>query len=204
MALEGYSGAKEVQLTESEASGFEFGFDLIKDAVRKAGFSDEALALLDFKATAHTLTIPPEESGLGGAFHTHADGKPFYTVTVSAPDALTELAYGSAGKTPTELSTKAQAFYVAFEIGNNVSRVMQPVLTQHYGMKDPDGLLTSGATMSMGDPYTVELPMRCDPLMYTMAMAAVLDMRLQQLVQQKPDASTQPANKQNPPQGPKL
>jgi len=187
MPLKGYNGAREVAMPQEAKDTFDAGIKKIKETIIKSGFDPAAAEMLEIKFTGHTLTISEEER-ISGAYHSHADGKPFYALSISAPGSLFDLGSPTEKMPPTSLNPLQQAVYLAFEIGTNVASLMNRALTEILLVPDTDGTLTSGVTSSIGPTISFETATRCDPALYCVALNELTALRLKQLVPAAPAA----------------
>jgi len=188
MAVKNYDGAQNIGLTSAEQDSVEGGVKMVKWAIIDHGFSKEAVDMLDFTVTKHTLTISENERR-SGAFHTQADGKPFYAITVSAPGSFMDMRIDESKK-PTELAPKTQAQMLAFEIGVNLFGRVEKVIEEMYGVKE------KGHGGGAGFPVAkieIETTTRHDPFLFFMALTELVNFRLNQLAP-KGAAPSAPAN----------
>lgn len=179
MAVKNYAGAKEIALTADETESFEAGVSLVKAAIKNHGYSQEAVDNLKFALTKHTLEISSEE-GRSGAFHTQADGKPFYAINLTAPGSFMEMNV-DASKKQTDLPAKTQSQLLAFEIGLNLFGHVEKVIAEKYGVKEEGR--GGGAGMPVAK-IEIETTTRHDPFMFMMALTDLVNYRLNMLEQE--------------------
>ena len=174
MAISNYGNATDLVMADDKKADFEAGAEKIRCTILRHGFSPEAVDMLSFTIAQHTLVITPEQAR-SGAFHTQADGNPFYAITVSAPGSIME---GGLDGVPTQLAPRKQAQYLAFEIGMNLMMPVKDVLMKFYGETDErcGGGVSSGFTNCK-----FETTSRCEPSKYMAAMNDLVEFRLNQV-----------------------
>ena len=174
MAISNYGNATDLVMAEDKKADFEAGVQKIRGTILRHGFSQEAVDMLSFTISQHTLVITPEQAH-SGAFHTQADGKPFYAIAVSAPGSIME---GGLDGMPTQLAPRKQAQYLAFEIGMNLMMPVKDVLKQFYG--ETDDRCAGGVSSGFAD-CKFETTSRCEPSKYMAAMNDLVEFRLNQV-----------------------
>ena len=136
MALQHYQGARELVMKPETLAAVEEGVKAIRQTIQSYGFSKEAADSLNFKVTEHSLFISDEERR-SGAFHTQADGQPFFAVTLTAPGSMMDIT-PAASATPTAVPVNQQIALLSFEIGMNLfSRVEQAMQVKFGTTPDP-------------------------------------------------------------------
>jgi hypothetical protein len=180
MSLDRYGNSVELVIPADKQEQFDAGARKIRDTIVRHGFSQEAADMISFKLAQYTLEITPEQSR-SGAFHIHADGKPVYEVTVTAPGNMME---GGLDGTPTTLPARKQAQYLSFEIGMNLMMPVKDVLKQFYG--ETDDRVSGG--VSGGMEFKYETTMRCEPWKYMAALNDLVEYRLNMIAPVAPSA----------------
>jgi hypothetical protein len=174
MAVENYAGMRELVIAKQAEQEFQQGFKKIRDTVSSYGFDKAAVDSLAFKVSEHMLFVTEDERR-GGAFHIHADGKPFYAVTLTAAGSLMDLSASNKDMSPIEMPADQQTILLAFELGMNIFPKMGQVLKEFYGQQDDK---VSGGVSSEMMRLNFETTMRCDPKIYCQALNDAIGARL--------------------------
>lgn len=78
-----YAGWQSLEMTKSEEKETKFLQRNFKYALRLCGFSEETVQNMTVNVEKASLTLTKEETH-GGLYHHHADGKPFFRMTVNS------------------------------------------------------------------------------------------------------------------------
>lgn len=173
MAVENYAGMRELVISEKAKQEFQQGFEKIRDTILSHGFDKTAVDCLTFKVSEHMLFVTDDERR-GGAFHIHADGKPFYAITLTASGSLMDLT-GGQNTLPVTMPANQQSILLAFELGMNLFPKMGQILKEFYGQQDDK---VSGGVNSELMDIRFETTMCCDPKLYCQALDAAVAARL--------------------------
>jgi len=197
MAVKHYKDAIELPLDAAKQAEVEAGTAKLRQTMADYGFSKEAAESFQFAWRQYSLTIGRDEA-FSGAFHTYADGKPFYELTVTAPGSLFDLTHH--GMPPTQLPPEQQRALLAFEISMNlISRVEEAAAYLFGGAKDD----RAGGVSSAVGPIDFSTSTRREPAQFFGALDALLDMRLGMLTPKiaQPEAApaAKPARAPKPP-----
>jgi len=176
MALQHYAGARELEMSPEDLDAVKAGVAAVRNTMLSYGFDRTAIEAVDFKVTQHTLTISDEERR-SGAFHTQADGMPFYAVTLTAPGSMMDLA-GGAPVPPVEMPADKQALLLAFEVGSNLFSRVEQALEVKYGLK-PDQR-AGGVSMEIMS-CNFETTTRREPRLFFDALNELVNLRLNML-----------------------
>ncbi|MBI1214435.1 MAG: hypothetical protein GC185_01290 [Alphaproteobacteria bacterium] len=192
MSVKDYQGAVELPVPEEKQAEVAKGVADLRATMKKYGFAAEAVESLDIEVKSYTLTISREE-GASGAFHTYADGKPFYAVSLKAPGSLLDLQHAAA---PVLLPPGQQALTLALETGINLFPKVEYAIETLYGDKqDPRAGGVSGGVMTCD----FETCTRREPEKFFAALTALTEMRLNMLVPENlRPAAPEPAPKKQP------
>ncbi len=125
MANVGYKGWKEQELSQDEKDTAENITKLVKATLGKAGFTEEEKDSLSIKFEKATLTIDAEEAA-SGAFHTLADGKPFYSYILT-------------GGSPRDENIVTYYMLMMMQaLGNGTMSLSDPMVLRHDFREDLD------------------------------------------------------------------
>jgi len=192
-----YKGAIELPVSPELAAEVEKGAALLRKTMTSYGVSQEAADSFAFGYKPYSLTISAEE-GWSGAFHTFADGKPFYEVSITAPGSMFDIA---SGVPLPQQKPQQQAALVGFEIGMNlISRVEQAIAIK-FGLEQDS---RAGGTSSTIGPIDYSTSTAREPAIFFAALNDLLDMRLGMLTPKlatelKTGGESKPARAPKPP-----
>lgn len=188
MAVKNYKDAKELTIPADAQADFDNGVARLKQTMQRYGFSKEAADQLEFTLGRYSLTVGEEERR-GGAFHTQADGQPFYAITLKAPGSFED----GIGANPNAalMTTKQQVAMLATEFGFNVFTNVERAIGVLFGV--PEDTRNGGA----GSPvarFEIETTTRRDLNMFFTAVDELAKLRLKEYATQ---ASTPSAPKRS-------
>ncbi|MDE1153140.1 MAG: hypothetical protein PW788_11440 [Micavibrio sp.] len=190
MALQHYANARELVMKPETLEVVEAGVAAIRTTMLSYGFDKAAIESINFKITEHTLTISEDERR-GGAFHTQADGQPFFAITLTAPGSLMDIA-GGTPLPPVQMPPAQQALLLAFEVGTNLFSRVEDALEVKYGTKRDE---RAGGVSADIMNCNFETTTRRDPKLFFAALNDLVDMRLNMLTPKLEAPKTAPAAK---------
>lgn len=186
MSVKHYKDAKELPVPADAQADFDDGVARVKATIQRFGFSKEATDALDFSLGRYSLTVGEEERR-GGAFHTQADGQPFYTITLKAPGSF-EDGIG-AGNSPAQMTTKQQVALLATEFGFNVFTNVERAIGVLFGEQEDR---RNGGAGSPVARFDIETTTRRDLTMFFTAVDELAKLRLKDYAPQPSAAPSAP------------
>ncbi|MDI1229180.1 MAG: hypothetical protein PSY14_15985 [bacterium] len=170
MAVKNYANNETLPVSANAQKNFDDGVAKIRATMKSYGFAAEAVNSIEFNLTRHTLAITLDEAR-SGAFHTFADGNPFYAINIKSPGSMLDI--GDSSK-PTKMTVEQQAAMITFEIGINLIGRVEKAIEVKFGI--PADERAGGVSMSMSPDF--ETTTRRDPSLFLDALNDLVDMRL--------------------------
>lgn len=173
--INNYPGTLSLPIGSDDEKDIAGAVGRLRGTLKSYGIAPEAIDLLKIDISLHSLTISDDDRRTG-ASHVFADGKPFYSVSVSAPGSVMDL--GSYEDAPLKAMPAAQqAQMLAFEIGLNLlSRTDDAV---EILLKT--GVQKNGGVSGGGMELVFETQTRNDPVLFIDTLRRLVSMRLDTL-----------------------
>lgn len=130
LTTSGYKNLKSLAINDGEIKDL---VAFIKKDMRAHGLSSEAIDMVKFEMSKHTLTITDEERK-GGAFHGHADGEPFYALMISGPSIM--FCAPESGVKLADMTAEQQACAFVFDIGMNILRYLDIAVMEAFKLNE--------------------------------------------------------------------